>query len=77
VYTSQDLARTEAWPSVRVPCLVLAFEHDVDSPPARARDAAARIPDARFVEIADASHLGVFTHGDEVAAALVEFFGSV
>ena len=60
-----------------VPCLVLAFEHDVDSPPARAKEAATRIPDARFVEIADASHLAVFTHGDQVAAALVEFFGSV
>jgi pimeloyl-ACP methyl ester carboxylesterase len=74
---SEDLARTEAWPSIRVPCLVLAFEHDVDSPPARAKEAATRIPDARFVEIADASHLAVFTHGDQVAAALVEFFGSV
>lgn len=74
---SEDLARTEAWPSIRVPCLVLAFEHDVDSPPGRAKEAAARIPDARFVEIADASHLAVFTHGDQVAAALVEFFGSV
>ena len=74
---SLDLARTNAWPSIRVPCLVLAFEHDVDSPPARSREAAARIPNARFVEIADASHLGVFTHGDQVAAALVEFFGSI
>ena len=74
---SLDLARTNAWPSIRVPCLVLAFEHDVDSPPARSREAAARIPNARFVEIADASHLGVFTHGDQVASALVEFFGSI
>jgi len=74
---SLDVARTDAWPSIRVPCLVLAFEHDVDSPPARSREAAARIPNARFVEIADASHLGVFTHGDQVASALVEFFGSI
>ena len=74
---SEDLARTDAWPSIRVPCLVLAFEHDVDSPPARAKEAAARIPHARFVEIADAGHLAVFTHGDQVARALIEFFGSV
>src|SRR5207249_6253806 len=74
---STDLARTKVWPDIAVPCLVLAFEHDVDSPPARAREAAAIIPGARFVEIADASHLGVFTHGDQVAAALVEFFGSI
>jgi pimeloyl-ACP methyl ester carboxylesterase len=54
----------------------LAFEHDVDSPPPRAREAAAAIPDAQFVEIPGASHLGVFTHGDAVVAALLEFFGA-
>jgi pimeloyl-ACP methyl ester carboxylesterase len=57
-----------------VPCLVLSFEHDVDSPPARAREAAERIPGARFVEIAGASHLGVFTHAEMVADQVVGFF---
>ncbi len=56
---SNDLERTRAWPAISVPCLVMAFEHDVDSPPARARQAAAPIPGARFVEIPDASHLGI------------------
>ena len=74
---SNDLERTRAWPSISVPCLVLSFEHDVDSPPARAREAAAAIPGARFVEIPGASHLGVFTHGQAVAAALVDFFTSL
>jgi len=74
---SNDLERTRAWPSISVPCLVLSFEHDVDSPPARAREAAATIPGARFVEIPGASHLGVFTHGQAVAAALVDFFTSL
>jgi 3-oxoadipate enol-lactonase len=58
------------------PCLVLAFEHDVDSPPARAREAAAMIPGARFVEVAGASHLGVFTHAEAVSAAIVAFLAS-
>ena len=71
---SLDLARTATWPSISVPCLVLAFEHDVDSPPARAREAAAAIPGAAVVEIAGASHLAPFTHGQAVAAALVDFF---
>ncbi len=71
---STDLVRTEAWPTISVPCLVLAFEHDVDSPPARARQAAAVIPGAHFEEIAGASHLGVFTHGEEVGAILIDFF---
>ena len=74
---SNDLERTRAWSSIVVPCLILAFEHDVDSPPARAREAAERIPGSRFVEIADASHLGIFTHADQVGAALVDFFTGV
>ena len=71
---STDPARGRAWPTVSVPCLVLAFEHDVDSPPARAREAAAAIPGARYAEIPDASHLGPMTHVDAVSAVLVDFF---
>jgi thioesterase CepJ len=74
---STDTERTRAWPSISIPCLVVAFEHDIDSPPARAREAADAIPDARYVEIAGASHLGIFTHVDVVAANLVEFFAEV
>jgi thioesterase CepJ len=71
---SLDVERTNRWPSLAVPCLILSFEHDVDSPPARARQAADRIPGARFVELAGASHLGVFTHAEVVAATVVDFF---
>ncbi len=71
---SLDTQRTQRWPSLSVPCLVLAFEHDVDSPPARAAEAATMIPGARMVEVASASHLGVFTHAEEVAAIVVDFF---
>ncbi len=71
---SLDLERTRGWATMSVPCLVMAFEHDVDSPPARAREAAAAIPGARFAEVEGASHLGVFTHNTEVAALLVDFF---
>jgi pimeloyl-ACP methyl ester carboxylesterase len=74
---SKDVARTEGWPSIRVPCLVLAFEHDVDSPPAYAKEAAAAIPGARFVEIAGASHLAPFTHAELVSSVLVEFLADV
>jgi pimeloyl-ACP methyl ester carboxylesterase len=74
---SNDLERTKAWSTISVPCLVLAFEHDVDSPPARAREAAAVIPGAGFVEIPGTSHLGVFTHGPAVAEVLVDFFAGI
>ena len=67
----------EAWPRISVPCLIMAYEHDVDSPPARAREAAEIIPGARYVEIADTSHLAPFTHGPAVGALLVEFFADV
>ncbi len=74
---SLDTARTQAWPTIRVPCLVLAFEHDVDSPPPRAREAAASIPSARYAEIPGASHLAPFTHPDAVVDALLDFLSSV
>jgi len=72
---SLDVERAERWPAMTVPVLVLSFENDVDSPPVRARQAAARIPGAQFVEVAGASHLGVFTHAAEVAALALDFFG--
>jgi pimeloyl-ACP methyl ester carboxylesterase len=74
---SLDVERTRRWPELSRPCLVLAFEHDVDSPPARARQAATQIPGARFVELAGASHLGVFTHAESVADAVLGFFAEV
>lgn len=74
---SLDLDRVQAWPGISVPCLVLAFEHDVDSPPSRSSQAAAIIPGASFVEIAGASHLGVFTHGEAVSAALLDFWAAI
>jgi pimeloyl-ACP methyl ester carboxylesterase len=71
---STDPQHGAAWPSIRVPCLIMAYEHDVDSPPARAREAVAIIPGARYVEIPDTSHLAPFTHAGAVAAKLIEFF---
>jgi thioesterase CepJ len=70
---SLDVERTARWPELSTACLVLAFEHDVDSPPARAREAAATIPGAQVVEVPGASHLGVFTHSDTVAQIVVRF----
>ncbi len=64
------------WPTIAVPCLIMAYEHDVDSPPAYAREAAAIIPGARYVEIPDTSHLAPFTHGPAVGAVLVEFLAT-
>ncbi|MFZ0666442.1 MAG: alpha/beta hydrolase [Acidimicrobiales bacterium] len=70
---STDKERTKRWPSMAVPCLALSFEHDIDSPPARAHEASLQIPGCKFIEIAGASHLGVFTHSDQVGAVVSGF----
>ncbi|MGP0032600.1 MAG: alpha/beta fold hydrolase [Acidimicrobiales bacterium] len=72
---STDPVRTTRWPEIGVPCLVLAFEHDVDSPPDKARQAAAVIPGCEYREIMGSGHIGIVTHAGEVAAHLVDFFG--
>jgi pimeloyl-ACP methyl ester carboxylesterase len=73
---SLDVERTKRWPLMSTPCLVLAFENDLDSPPARAREASNKIPNAKFVELAEASHLGVFTHADAVGEVVGGFLAS-
>lgn len=71
-----DVDRTKRWPSMTVPSLVVAFEHDIDSPPARAREAISEMPGATYVEIPDASHLGIFTHGQQCIDVIVPFLTS-
>jgi pimeloyl-ACP methyl ester carboxylesterase len=72
---STDPARTTRWPEIATPRLVLAFEHDVDSPPRYAREAAAAIAGCQYAEVAGSGHIGIITHPAEVAALLAEFFG--
>jgi pimeloyl-ACP methyl ester carboxylesterase len=62
------------WPNISVPCLVLAFEHDVDSPPEKARQAASTIPGCEYREVEGAGHIGIITHADDVARHLIDFF---
>jgi thioesterase CepJ len=71
---STDPARTTRWPEIQTPCLVLAFEHDVDSPPRYAREAAEAIAGCEYREVAGSGHIGIITHPAEVAQMLVEFF---
>lgn len=73
---TRDDAKPKRWARIAVPTLVLAFEHDIDSPPARAREAAAQIQGARFVEIPACSHLGPFEQPAAVASALLDFFAA-
>jgi pimeloyl-ACP methyl ester carboxylesterase len=69
-----DEQRTERWRRLTQRCLLIAFEHDLAFPPSRVREAAAAMPNARFMEIAAAAHGGLLTHGEEVTQAVREFF---
>jgi pimeloyl-ACP methyl ester carboxylesterase len=71
---STDPLRTTRWSEIRTPCLILAFEHDVDSPPRYARRASEAIAGCVYREIVGAGHLGFITHADDTARHLVEFF---
>jgi pimeloyl-ACP methyl ester carboxylesterase len=71
---THDDTKPQRWAHISVPVLVLSFEHDIDSPPAHARIAAAAIPGAEYVEIAGCSHLGPFEQPGQVADALIDFF---
>ena len=44
-------------PAITAPCLVLGGTFDTISPPAEGREIAAALPNAKFVEVADAGHL--------------------
>ena len=70
---SLDTGRTNRWPQLQMPCLVLSFEYDVDSPPNAAQRGGIEDPDATFVEVPGASHLGVFTHSEAVATEVIRF----
>jgi pimeloyl-ACP methyl ester carboxylesterase len=71
---STDPVRTTRWPDISVPCLVLSFEHDVDSPPRYARQAAEAIPGCEYREVTGSGHIGIVTHPEETVGYLVEFF---
>jgi pimeloyl-ACP methyl ester carboxylesterase len=66
--------RNEALGRVRRPCLVVAFGEDVLTPPALAREVAAAIPQARYVEIAGCGHFGFIEEPETVNRELTEFF---
>jgi len=68
-----DEDRPAGWPEVRVPCLVIAFEHDLYLPPRVGREAAQAMPDGRFADVAGATHSGHFEHADRVNRLLIDF----
>ena len=72
-----DVDATDRRARISVPVLAVAFEHDVDAPPRHTRLAVATVPDAQYVEIPDATHLGPFEHPDAIVEAIKSFLTSL
>lgn len=65
--------RLEALRGVQVPCMVIAFSHDVNIPPVLNREVADAIPSCVYVEIQGAGHSGGVTHREQVREHVVPF----
>lgn len=73
-----DESRIDRWRALSMPCQVIAFEHDLQFPPSRGREAAGLLGDGRFVEIAGVAHgNGPFEAADEIGRTLAGFLGSL
>lgn len=60
-------------PRIAVPALVVAGGKDAFTPPARAREMAAALPDSELVFLPGASHAGLVGHGGIIADAIEGF----
>jgi pimeloyl-ACP methyl ester carboxylesterase len=66
--------RLPAYRSITTPVLVIGFSDDIALPPHLGREVADALPNGRYLEIADAGHLGFLEKPQEVSAAALEFF---
>jgi pimeloyl-ACP methyl ester carboxylesterase len=69
-----DAGGSRRWSDVTVPCLVMAFEHDLYFPPRVGREAAQGMPRGEFIEIAAAAHAGWFERAEVVNSEILSFF---
>ncbi|TFV61443.1 alpha/beta hydrolase [Mycobacterium sp. PS03-16] len=69
--------RLAAYRSIRIPTLVMGFADDVVLPPHLGREVAEALPHGRYLEIADAGHLGFIERPQEVNAAALKFFADI
>lgn len=67
----------EALPQLVLPALVIAGEHDRLTPPEAGRELAARLPGARFRQVARSAHAPFLSHADEVLAEIAGFLARI
>ena len=66
--------RLLAYRSITTEVLVIGFADDVITPPALGREVGEALPNGRYIQIANAGHLGFLERPDVVNNAMLEFF---
>ena len=66
--------RLPAYRSITTRVLVIGFADDVITPPALGRELGEALPGGRYVQIANAGHLGFLERPDAVNTAMLQFF---
>ena len=66
--------RLSAYRAIATPVLVIGFAHDLVMPPHLGAEVADALPNGRYVEIADAGHLGFLERPHAVNSAILDFF---
>jgi pimeloyl-ACP methyl ester carboxylesterase len=69
--------RLPAYRSITAPVLVIGFADDQMTPPHLSREVADAMPNGRYLQIADAGHLGFLERPEEVNAAALQFFAGM
>ena len=69
-----DTDRLPDYRSITTPVLVIGFADDVLIPPHLGAEVAAALPNGRYLEIADAGHLGFLERPQAVNSAILDFF---
>jgi pimeloyl-ACP methyl ester carboxylesterase len=66
--------RLAAYTAISTPALVIGFADDVVVPPHLAKEVADSLPNAQYLQIRDAGHLGFLERPQQVNAAMLQFF---
>ncbi len=69
--------RLPAYRSIGTETLVIGFGDDIITPPALGREVGEAMPRGRYIQIANAGHLGFLERPDAVNKAMLEFFAGV
>jgi pimeloyl-ACP methyl ester carboxylesterase len=66
--------RLPAYRAITTEVLVIGFADDVITPPALGREVGEALPHGRYIQIANAGHLGFLERPDPVNNAMLQFF---